>query len=547
MLRTNERIGQALAQSQAIVMVLDEGAITFESDGARALFGDGGTVRDAMIDLVRTKTRGRQGSGSSEMDVTLRDARGEERWLALQATPLEDVDDRPAALLVIGQDVTERHLREADLARKAMTDALTGLPNRLVLADRITQALRIAERQHSSAALIVLDLDRFKDVNDTLGHSAGDLLLREVGQRTRAQLRESDTVARIGGDEFAILLPPPGDLVSALATARKIRTALARPSHSTGAGIGASASLGIALFPEHARTAQALLDRADAAMYAAKRTRSSIALYDPDHDMRSAAVLAQLAEIGNAIEAGRLNLQYQPTIRLADGEPLRAEALVRLMHESRGMLRPAAFLPLAERGGLGPAVSAWVLRHALARCREWRAAGLNAGVSVNVTLRDLLDAELPARITAELAEAELDPSLLTVEISERIIGGDPSRIERALRELAATGIRLALDDFGSANASLTVLQRLPLSEIKLDGRFIGDVCTNAKSWAFVKSGIDAAHDLGLEVTAEGVEDDATAYVLTRLGCDVAQGHYFTAPGRGLAFLRRTELDTAAVN
>lgn len=546
MLRTNERLLDALAQSQSIVVVFDANATLLESDGARELFGEGRDVRDILFEIVRTKTRPMQ-AGSPEMEVSLRDARGQERWIALRVTALEEVEDGAAALLVIGHDVTDRHHREADLAHKAMTDALTGLPNRLVLADRITQALRTAERQHSSAALIVLDLDRFKDVNDSLGHTAGDLLLREVGERARGQLRESDTVARLGGDEFAILLPPPSDLVSALAAARKIRAALAQPSHSTGAGIRASASLGIALFPEHARTAQALLDRADAAMYAAKRMRTSIALYDPDHDMRSAAVLAQLADIGNAIDGGQLNLQYQPTIRLADDEPLRAEALVRLRHATLGMLRPGAFLPLAERGGLGPAVSAWVLRHALSRCREWRAAGLNAGVSINITLRDLLDADLPAQIRGELARAELEATVLTLEISERIFGDDPTRIERALRELADTGIRLALDDFGSANASLTLLQRLPLSEIKLDRRFVSDVCTNAKSWAFVKSGIDAAHDLGLEVTAEGVEDDATAYVLKRLGCDVAQGHYYTMPGRGLPFLARTELDTAALN
>jgi EAL domain-containing protein (putative c-di-GMP-specific phosphodiesterase class I) len=283
-------------------------------------------------------------------------------------------------------------------------------------------------------------------------------------------------------------------------------------------------------------------------MYAARRAGRSVAVYDADHDMRSAGLI-ELEEIGDAIATGQLDLDYQPTVRLSDRRALRAEALVRWVHASRGRLRPAAFLPLAERGGLGPALSAWVLRTALQRCSEWRAQGVTAGVSVNIGLRDLLDAELPARISGDLSATGLTPRDLTLDISEGALTDDPMRLQRPLAALAKMGVRLALDDFGTGPASLRLLQRLPISEIKLDRRFVSEVCTNIQSWSFVRSGIDAAHDLGLEVTAEGVEDKATAYVLERLGCDVAQGSYFSkspdasAPG----FLRPGEIDIAALN
>ncbi len=430
-----------------------------------------------------------------------------------------------------------------------MTDALTGLPNRALLADRIGQALLAAERQSTSAALIVLDLDDFKDVNDTFGHSAGDAVLREIGERTRRLLRESDTVARLGGDEFAILLPPPGDVVSAMTTAGKVREALEQPLTVGASVVKTSASLGIALFPQHASTAESLLDHADAAMYAARRTGSAIALYDPENDMRSASVLTRLGEISKAIAAGEFDLSYQPTVRLADRRLLRAEALVRWVHASRGRLRPTEFLALAERGGLGPLLSAWVLRTALERCREWREQGIEAGVSVNIGLRELFDRELPSKIRSALSASGVEARGLTLEISEVALRNDASRVERTLLALAKLGVRLALDDFGTGTASLRLLQRLPLSELKLDGRFVSEVCTNIESWSFVRSGIDAAHDLGLEVTAEGVEDKATAYVLERLGCDVAQGAYFTRSPEAFepGFLRAGELDTAPLN
>lgn len=542
---TDELLRAALERSKALVAFIENDALVVVSDGLRELVGDRASAHAALTALLVSATGTTE--GGAQVEGRVEDANGVSRRLAFELSVVRGASE--PRVLAIGHDVTAHWVRETELAQRAMTDGLTGLPNRALLSDRIAQALLAAGRQETSAALIVLDLDGFKDVNDTFGHTVGDAVLRAVGDRTRGQLRESDTVARLGGDEFAVLLPPPGDMVSALTTARKIRAALDKPLVVGASIVRTSASLGIALFPQHAPSADALLDHADAAMYAAKRTGSAVAVYDPEHDMRSAAVLAQLEEIANAIAGGELDLSYQPTVRLSDRRPLRAEALVRWVHASRGRLRPTAFLALAERGGLGPALGAWVLRAALERCREWRGQGIDAGVSVNVGLRDLLDAELPARIRSALISTGLEARALTLDVNEAALRNDTARVERALLALSKVGVRLALDDFGTGTASLRLLQRLPLAEVKLDRRFVSEVCTNMESWSFVRSGIDAAHDLGLEVTAEGVEDKATAYVLERLGCDVAQGTYFTRSPEGFepGFLRAGELDTAPLN
>jgi predicted signal transduction protein with EAL and GGDEF domain len=361
-------------------------------------------------------------------------------------------------------------------------------------------------------------------------------------------LRDSDTLARLGGDEFVALLPPPADLVSALVTGRKVLDALEPPIVVGDVVVRTSATIGIALFPAHAHTAETLIDRADAAMYAARRARSSLAAYDPENHVRTASTLAQLEQLAAGIGAGELQLEFQPTVRLSDMRALRAEALVRWNHGSRGRMQPAAFIKMADRAGLGRALTTWVLAHALERCSKWREEGFSAGVSINLSLTDLLDPELPQRIREGLLSTGVEARALSLDVSERSLRGDPAQLERRLRALAQTGVRLALDDFGSGTASLRLLQRLPFSEVKLDGRFVAEICTNIESWSFVRSGIDAAHDLGLEVTAEGVEDKATAYVLARLGCDVAQGRYFTRSGHvALAFLSAAELDTSVLN
>jgi diguanylate cyclase (GGDEF)-like protein len=432
-------------------------------------------------------------------------------------------------LLAIGFDVTEAYAREQELMSLAVHDPLTGLPNRALLVDRLSQALLTATRESVSCALLVLDLDRFKSLNDRRGHGAGDELLRQIGPRMQAQLRGADTVARIGGDEFAILLPPPSDLLAAIAAAQKIRSALAIPFTVDGEVEFAEASIGIGVFPEHARDADALRRVADLAMYAAKRGRRAIAVYDPHDDLGSPAVVEQIARLRRAISGNDLSLEYQACRDLRTGAIARAEALLRWDHPNRGRLLPGEFLPLAERTGLTKPLLAWVLSQALEACASWRASGSPAGVSVNLTLRDLVDPELPAMTAAALRSAGVPAESLTFELNERQLRGEPRRIERACEDLDGTGVRLALDDFGRGELSMRSLRSLPLDEVKLDREVVGSLGSDARSWAFVRAGIELGHDLGLQVVAKGIEDDVTRDLLTRLGCDVGQGYFLARP------------------
>lgn len=432
-------------------------------------------------------------------------------------------------LLAIGEDISESREREAKLADQALRDPLTGLPNRTLLADRVSQALAAAQRREESCAFIVVDLDGFKQVNDDFGHDAGDDVLRQIGPRLRAQLRDSDTVARLGGDEFTVLLPPPADLVSALIAAEKVRAAFAGTFTAAGAEVTVGASVGIALYPQHGTDTGELLRAADVAMYSAKRTREGVAVYHDSLDPRSSEGSALVAELKQAIEGGDLRVVYQPLVRLGGGRITRAEALVRWLHPRLGMLHPAAFLPLAERTGLMLQLFECVLDDAIGLCAQWRRNGSSAGVSVNLSIRNILDPGAPAMITKHLQRHGLAPSGLTLEFNERELGQEPRRLERALGDLAETGVRLALDDFGTGEISLRALRSLPIHELKLDRALITSMRTDARSSSFVKAGIALGHDIGLDVVAKGVEDAGTLALLGRLRCDIGQGNLFAGP------------------
>jgi diguanylate cyclase (GGDEF)-like protein len=453
------------------------------------------------------------------------------RW---SSTPYARRPAQPRGLLAIGEDITQAHHHEQQLVSLALHDPLTSLPNRALLEDRLSQALLAATRESMPCALLVLDLDDFKSLNDRRGHAAGDELLRQIGPRLRAHLRDSDTIGRLGGDEFAILLPPPSDLLAALAAAEKVRTAFAAAFAIDGEPERAEASVGIGIFPDHADDADGLRRAADVAMYAAKRSRRDVAVYDPQDDLGSPAVLEQVDRLKHAISGNDLSLEYQACRDLRTGATTRAEALLRWDHPRRGLLLPGAFLPLAERTGLTKPLLAWVLTEALSACAAWRTSGGRAGVSVNLTLRDLIDPDLPAMTVAALRAAELSPDSLTFELNERHLGNEPRRIERAVRDLHATGVRLALDDFGRGDLSMRSLRSLPLDEVKLDRHLVASLCSDARSWAFVRGGIDLGHDLGMQVVAKGVEDVVTRDLLVRLGCDVGQGYFFARPVAALA-------------
>jgi diguanylate cyclase (GGDEF)-like protein len=533
-----------LERSSALVAVVARNAaIEVASVGLRAILDSDRASAEWTKLLAGGLADIRSGTNAVRLEGEITSTRLGPRAVRLELAPL---DREAGSVLVIGHDITADRQREAKLDQLALNDGLTGLPNRRLLADRVGQALLASERQHEPLAVMVLDLDRFKEVNDTYGHRTGDLLLSQIGARIREALRDSDTVARLGGDEFAILLPPPADAVSAHATARKVHHALTPPFEISGAWIETKASLGIALAPQHSRTADGLLDKADMAMYVAKRARTHVAIYDAEHDLHSPAVLSRVAALRAAIDSDALELSFQPSLRLQNGDVVRAEALVRWPHPALGQLRAAAFVPLAERNGLGQSLTRWVLGHALQRFQAWRADGIEAGVSVNVFVRDLLDPEFPTMVERELSMRGIDPSALTFDVSERTMPANADGLVQPLRTLARLGIRIALDDFGTGAASLGLLQRLPFSEIKLDQRLVGSVLTDRSSWSLVRSGIDVARDLGLESSAEGVEDLDTRDILARFGCDLAQGRFFdsSAARASFAFLESGELENA---
>ncbi|HEX5267582.1 MAG TPA: EAL domain-containing protein [Acidimicrobiales bacterium] len=428
--------------------------------------------------------------------------------------------------------LVEQLRREADERRhEALHDPLTGLPNRTLFIQRVAEATRPAPagEEELAAAVMLMDLDRFKEVNDTLGHHNGDLLLREVAVRLTQVLRRRDTVARLGGDEFAVLLPDLGSVDEATQTALRIAEALRRPFTVDELSLDVGVSIGIAIYPEHGDDASTLLQRADVAMYEAKAGRDAVALYSPERDNYSPKRLALAAELRSFVERGELLVYHQPKARLSDGVVTGTEALVRWRHPEHGLLGPDEFIPMAEHSGLISALTTHVLRVALAQCREWNDRGHAIGVSVNLAVRSLLDSELPTDIEALLAQVGLTPDHLTLEITESGVMADPSRTIKVLERLSAIGVKLSVDDFGTGYSSLSYLQRLPVQEVKIDRSFVFRMATDANDATIVQSIIELGHNLGLCTVAEGVEDQMVWDRLRAMGCDEAQGYYLSKP------------------
>ena len=439
--------------------------------------------------------------------------------------------------------LVEQLRREADERRhEALHDPLTGLPNRSLFIQRVVEATRssTAGEEERSAAVMLMDLDRFKEVNDTLGHHNGDLLLREVAVRLTQVLRRRDTVARLGGDEFAVLLPDLGSVDEAHQTALRIAEALRRPFSIDELSLDVGVSIGIAICPEHGDDAATLLQRADVAMYEAKAGRDAVALYSPERDNYSPKRLALAAELRHFVEQGDLLVYHQPKARLSDGVVTGTEALVRWRHPEYGLLGPDEFIPMAEHSGLISPLTTHVLRVALAQCREWNDAGHFIGVSVNLAVRSLLDTELPADIESLLAEAGVSPDRLTLEITESGVMADPSRTIKVLERLSSIGVKLSVDDFGTGYSSLSYLQRLPVQEVKIDRSFVFRMATDANDATIVQSIIELGHNLGLCTVAEGVEDQMVWDRLRAMGCDEAQGYYLSRPVPASAVTRWLE-------
>jgi diguanylate cyclase len=417
--------------------------------------------------------------------------------------------------------VTERR-------HQATHDGLTGLPNRLQLFDRVRAGIGTAQRAGTAAAVLVLDLDRFKDINDTLGHQLGDALLKQVADRLHAALPASETVARLGGDEFGVLLVT-ADTAAATAMAAQLGRALSRPFTLADQEFSIAASIGIAIYPEHGDSAHTLLRRAELAMYAAKQARPACVVYTPDLDSLSAGRLALMTALPRAIEAGELILYCQPKVDCQSGQPVGVEALVRWQHPQLGLLLPDSFIKLAEEMGLIGQLTHWVLGAAIRQARSWLDAGIDMPVAINLSGRDFEDPELPQRVLELLETWRVPARLVSLEITESAVVAHPARALDVLRRLDGIGVRASLDDFGTGYSSLSAIRQLPLHELKIDRSFVHDMVISARDRAIVESTIELGHSLGLSVVAEGVEDAATFALLAGLGCDLAQGYLFARP------------------
>ncbi|HWT22574.1 MAG TPA: EAL domain-containing protein, partial [Solirubrobacteraceae bacterium] len=448
-----------------------------------------------------------------------------------QFRPVEDVAGVLALVTVLagmgraGLTVTER-LRDSE--RRAVTDDLTGLSNRRHLIERLRAAIESARVRDADLALLLVDLDGFKELNDTLGHHAGDEVLRQIGPRLRRLMRPGDTLARLGGDEFAIVLSP-GDEAAASAAGLRLRAALEQPFEVGGIRVHVDASVGISLFPEHAYDALGLLQRADVAMYEAKRRRTGHEVYLPARDRHSRHRLELIGELHGALRAGQLVLHYQPKAMLESGAVCGVEALVRWQHPRRGLLGPSEFLPLVEQSGLTRALTAFVLDRALEEIGALRRAGFGLSVAVNLGPADLLDLGLPSEVERLVGHHRFPPGQLELEVSEDVVMADVERTVDVLVALRAIGVRTALDDFGAGHAALAHLAQLDVDVLKIDRSFVMRLPENERDAAIVRTLVDLGRRLGLHVVAEGVETAAAWSVLAEWGCQEAQGHLLGRP------------------
>ncbi len=445
-------------------------------------------------------------------------------------------------LIAVGNhlSVTLRNARRADVIReqtedelrRSLLDELTGLPNRRCLEERVVEHLA----DGGQATAILLDLDRFKDINDTLGYRTGDALLQMVAERLDRSVPSDALVARLSGNEYAVLLLSDDEATTASVVAL-IRHAFARPYQLDELQVTVEASLGVASTADGS-AAHDLLRRSDIAMFAAKSRRTGVETYRPELEVRSPASLTLLTELRDAITGGELIVHFQPKIRLSDGEVMGAEALVRWIHPERGFIQPDDFIPVAEHSGLITPLTFAVMRQSLDACAGWRRAGRPLGIAINISPRSLLDASFVDEIARALAAVEVPSSAVTLEITESSLMADPERAIEALHRLRSLGVRLSIDDLGTGYSSLSYLQRLPVSEVKIDRSFLTpgqDEADGADSFAIVGAIVDLGHRLGRDVVAEGVEDEDTWNRLQQLGCDTAQGYWMSRPLAADAF------------
>ncbi len=420
-------------------------------------------------------------------------------------------------------------LLEQKAAYEATHDSLTGLPNRALFLDRLQQATNAGKRDDILMGVLILDMDRFKEVNDTLGHHIGDRLLKQISLRLAGAIRQTDTLARIGGDEFGFVLPRLQDRSDVEKIAQKVIKSLATPFMLENLSLDVQVSIGAANFPEHGKDADTLVQRADVAMYVAKQNKLGFALYSKALDQHSPHRLTLMGELRQAINNDELLLHFQPKVISETGRLHAVEALVRWNHPVHGIMPPDDFIPLAERTGLIDDLTIWVLKQSLKQCSVWRRKKLGLGIAVNLSSLCLLNPDFPELLTGLLTSYDVPPESLIMEITETSIMVDPERSLNILNQIHQKGVKLSIDDFGTGYSSLAYLKKLPVTELKIDKSFVTEMLHFDNDETIVNATIQLGHNLGLKLVAEGVEDQETFNALRTMGCDLQQGYHISKP------------------
>lgn len=436
--------------------------------------------------------------------------------------------ETPPILIAIILDISEKRRYIVEMEQRALHDALTSLPNRILLQDRLQLALKAAHRETTTVAVLIADVIRLKDINGIMGYKDGDVVLQEIARRLKKGLRESDTIARLSGDEFAIVLPAVS-LEGASLTAEKIQGMLEQPVVVQDIPLEIEVAIGIALYPDHGDAPATLLQHADIAMQLAKNDKRRFGVYDPRDDPSSLKRLRLFGELRQAINENTLTLHYQPKVDIKKGRATSVEALARWPHLTEGIISPSEFIPLVEQSGLIRPFTLWALSQAIEQCRHWTETGIDLNIAVNLSTRNLLDPSLPENIGRLLGAHRIDPNLLTLEITESAVMSRPENALKVLSRLHAMGLRISIDDFGTGYSSLAYLTQLPVDELKIDYSFVSNMIKNSSDEVIVRSTIELAHNLGLSVVAEGVESKEIWDHLEVLGCDVGQGYFFSRP------------------
>ena len=473
------------------------------------------------------------GSAQGHYDEVFRILRpdGSIRWVHDRAFPVHNAEGRVYRITGIAEDITERKHAEEQLMKLAHYDVLTSLPNRVLFYDRLKQAIAHAKRNHWVVGVMFIDVDRFKNVNDTMGHAVGDRLLQQVSERLKGTVRSGDTVGRLGGDEFAVVLSNLGSAQDANLVAQKMMACFAEPFRLEGTDVYVTASIGITLYPDDSTEQDILIRNADAAMYKAKEIgRDSYQFYTPEMNTRALESLGMESSLRRALDRGEYLLHYQPKVGIVNGEITGLEALIRWRHPDRGLVSPGEFMPVLEETGLIVQVGQWVLNAVCRQIKEWESTGVQpVPVAVNLSARQFTSKDLGNTIKRILEEHQLDPALIELEITESSLMVNTEEAVRTLEYLSSLGVSISIDDFGTGYSSLSYLKRFPLDSLKIDRSFIRDVTTDGDDATITRAVISMAHSLGLKVIAEGVETERQLAFLTEYGCDQIQGYFFSRP------------------